>query len=273
MTKRFFIIEDYTSCSIWDTFILESMLTLPSKPRGWERPKNTLPEGDWTLACGHHQMASDGAYEKAGIPKPTFEQLPAVFCVDDHGVRDRYRVTAQQALDFVRENLSTPLFLGDPEMVMNLSVKLTALLTNLETITEAANVADKAYNVSVGTPEAYKPFGADNPSAVQNNAVAFKAVINASLAIAAMRWEGKVTEERRLQAILDIAYWHLNEVEVLVARLYANATWWARNISRDLKRATRSVCMDFTELPPNEIGKDDALLKAVANWLHNKLAS
>lgn len=169
------------------------------------------------------------------------------------------------------QELGKTLFLGDFEMTMNLSAKLTELLTNLDSVTEAANVADKAYNVAVGTPEAYKPFGTDNTTAVQNNAVVFKAVINASLAIAIMR--GPVTEETRLQAILDIAYWRLSEAEALVARLDANTGWWARNISRDLQRATRPVCMDFAQLPPNEVNKDDALLKAVANWLHNKLAS
>ncbi len=156
-------------------------------------------------------------------------------------------------------------------MSMNLSAKLTALLTSLKAIAEAANVANRAYNAEIGMREVYTPFGTDNPSAIQDNAVVLKAVINASLAIAIMR--GPLTEQARSQAIADIAYWRLSEQEALVTRLYANATWWVRNISRDLQRATRPVCMDFAELPPNEVSKDDALLMAVASWLHKKLAS
>ncbi len=104
--QRFFVIEDYTVCTVWDRLILEEMLGLPSKPVGWGRTENTLPEGNWTLGHGIHQMATDGAYEKAGIPKPSFEQLPAMFCVDDDGIVGQYRVTtAPRAVEFIRKHL------------------------------------------------------------------------------------------------------------------------------------------------------------------------
>lgn len=104
--KHFFVVEDYTDCSIWDDIILEEIFSLPSKPKGFNRPEYTLPEGNWTLSYGIHQMATEGAYKEACIPKPTFEQLPAVFCVDETGCRYKLRVrTAKEAVAFIRENL------------------------------------------------------------------------------------------------------------------------------------------------------------------------
>ena len=104
--RRFFVIEDYTACAIWSELTMTELLKLPSKPQGWDRPENTLPEGDWELAYGIHQMTIDGAYQKAGIPKPEFEDLPTLFCVDGDKVIRRDKVmTAEAALEFIRENL------------------------------------------------------------------------------------------------------------------------------------------------------------------------
>jgi len=105
--KRFFVIEDYTECSIWDDLIISAMLKLPSKPKDWGRKDNTLPEGDWQLGHGMHQHGTDGAYLKAGIPKPFFEQLPAMFCVEESGeIRCELKVmTAEKAVEFIRGHL------------------------------------------------------------------------------------------------------------------------------------------------------------------------
>jgi len=106
MKKKFLIVEDYTDISIWDTLIMEAMLALKSKPEGWTRPENTLPEGDWTLACGFHSMATDGAYKDFGIRKPSFEELPAVFVVNHDGsVEEKCNVTAEQAAEFINARI------------------------------------------------------------------------------------------------------------------------------------------------------------------------
>jgi hypothetical protein len=100
--KRFYIIDDYSSAgrAIWDWFLLEQMPLLPSKPKGWDR-QSPLPEGDWTVANGMWAQSSDESYMEAGIRKPTFGQLPVIFCVTDDGIEEQCRVTATQAREFV----------------------------------------------------------------------------------------------------------------------------------------------------------------------------
>jgi hypothetical protein len=154
-------------------------------------------------------------------------------------------------------------------MTQNLSARLTAIVTNLDCIIGAANATDKAYNATIGKPENYKEFGADDVNAVQNNGLMLRVVINGSLAIAELR--GDVTDNGRLKAIHDIADWKLTTVEAQVVRLIANAAWWSRNLSRSLERAAREVCMDFASLPEHEVVKDDNLLKANATYVLAKL--
>ncbi|MBX9671048.1 MAG: hypothetical protein K2X93_25880 [Candidatus Obscuribacterales bacterium] len=106
MATKFYIIDDYTVSGkcIWDEFLLTEVAKLPSRPQGWTKPAG-LPDGDWTMANGMWPMASDGAYIGAGIRKPTFEQLPVVFCVTEAGVEEQCRVTAAQAAAFVRARI------------------------------------------------------------------------------------------------------------------------------------------------------------------------
>jgi hypothetical protein len=101
--KTFYIAEDYTAKSIWDQFLLVEMLTLPSKPHAWDRPENTLPEGNWEVCLCMWQHASDNAWRKAGIPKPQFDELPCIFCVDENGTVDvQYNLAdAAQAAAFI----------------------------------------------------------------------------------------------------------------------------------------------------------------------------
>ena len=109
--KEFYVVEDYSSCAIWDELILGELKKLPSKPKGWPRPETAgLPEGDWTLNCGMHQMATQGTYSKARIWQPTYEQLPAIFCVTDDAsgakVEVQYNVmTSAAALEFIRARI------------------------------------------------------------------------------------------------------------------------------------------------------------------------
>jgi hypothetical protein len=104
--KKFLIVEDYTDISIWDTLIMQAMLALKSKPKGWSRPENTLPEGDWTLACGFYSMATDAAYKNFWVRKPSFQELPVVFVVNPDGsVEEQCNVTADQAAEFINARI------------------------------------------------------------------------------------------------------------------------------------------------------------------------
>ena len=107
--KAFYIINDTSDIVIWDDLLFNHVPNFPTCPKGWktENPKRHghQTEGDWTMGCGMHQMASKGAYEKAGIPEPKFSQIPAVFCVTDQGVEGKYNVTAEQAAQFIRERI------------------------------------------------------------------------------------------------------------------------------------------------------------------------
>ncbi len=105
--KRFLIIDDYTVYCLWDNFIYEVLPKLKSKPQGWKDRCPEIPEGDWTMAHGMHQIATDNAYLTAGIPKPTFEQLPAIFCLTDNGIVGEYKVDNVKAKDFMERNLAT----------------------------------------------------------------------------------------------------------------------------------------------------------------------
>ena len=105
--KSFLIVEDNTSQDIWDRVIVGApMNTLPSKPRGWNRAENTQPQGDWTFSLAFHQMVTEKACRDFGVTKPPFEDLPAVFCVDDDGtVHSETNVTADQVLQFIKAHL------------------------------------------------------------------------------------------------------------------------------------------------------------------------
>lgn len=166
-------------------------------------------------------------------------------------------------------------------MTQNLSTRITVIITNLDNVVEFANTTDLAYNTTVGTPENYKAFGADNFNMVISNGHMSRAVANSSLIIAQLR--GDTSDEARLKVIQDIADWSLAEDEKLIVRCMANATWWVGNAAKDLKRATRPVCKDYgtflaitgdpktDDENAKEIVKDDNLLAANAKLLLQKL--
>ena len=104
--KEFYVIEDYTDRSIWDSLILQEMLKLPSKPQGWGRPENTNPEGDWTLSYGMVPLATNEAFQGAGIPRPPAENMPAIYCIDSGRLTRRFKVSAAEAAEFIRESLA-----------------------------------------------------------------------------------------------------------------------------------------------------------------------
>jgi hypothetical protein len=89
--KEFYIVDDYTSCGIWD----EVNHTHASG----------LLKGDWRLRGIQHPLASDGLYQKAGIQKPSYSQLPMIACVTEAGIEQQFNVTAQGAADFIRARI------------------------------------------------------------------------------------------------------------------------------------------------------------------------
>jgi hypothetical protein len=115
--RAFYIINDTSHIVIWDDLIMSHVTDFPTCPKGWKSGDSgrykDMTEGDWTLGCGMHQMASPDAYKNAGIPQPTFDQLPAVFCVTDKEVGGQYKreveglynVTAEDAAKFIRERI------------------------------------------------------------------------------------------------------------------------------------------------------------------------
>lgn len=103
---RFLIVDEYTSNGIWDDFILRTMLTLKSKPKGWEGEDNKLPEGEWTVFHGMYSLASGSAYLRFGVSKPAFKELPVVFAVSPSGEVEKIcKATADQAAEFINERI------------------------------------------------------------------------------------------------------------------------------------------------------------------------
>lgn len=152
--------------------------------------------------------------------------------------------------------------------------QFSSLLRDLSTLTFLGNEADKAYWLGEGKPEGHTPFIETDVTSVQNNAVVPKAVCSATLLIAALREQSdEPTLEGRLQALIDIAKGNLSEVEQLAVRLLANATWWARALSRDIKRITEKANGgDFADLSEQEKVKDDTVAHAVAAAMLLKLS-
>ena len=102
----FYEVEDYTLGTIWDE-LMEELLRLPTRPMFWNRGEHQAPEGDWTLAWVVYQQATEAAYREAGIPKPTREQLPAIFMVNQvtGHMEAAYNVTAKLAAAFIRARI------------------------------------------------------------------------------------------------------------------------------------------------------------------------
>lgn len=104
--KKFYVV-DHLECSytIWQSIINKSMLRLKSKPKNWCHKNNDLPEGNWKLICFTDVLTAEQYYEEAGIPKPEYRHLPAVFCVDGDVMCKRFNVTAMGVIKFIKENL------------------------------------------------------------------------------------------------------------------------------------------------------------------------
>ncbi len=81
------IVDDYTNYCLWDE-LLVALPEIGSRPRGesWEKSHPGLPEGNWGFLHAMHTMATDALYAGAGLTKPSFEDLPAVYAIQ-HGKR------------------------------------------------------------------------------------------------------------------------------------------------------------------------------------------
>jgi len=144
--------------------------------------------------------------------------------------------------------------------------KFSKVLRNLDTLVLLGNAADQAYHVGEGKPEGHVTFTAADLASVQNNGVVPKAVMSAALLLAAMHEEtDEPSEAGRINALRDIVQGRTTAVQRLVIRVLANATWWSRAISRDVKRITdKDNGGDFQDLSLKEKEKDDCVTDAVA---------
>lgn len=102
----FFIVDDYTDYCLWDRYlchIAPSMGVRPDfrdkngqTPSDISSPLKDLPAGDFSIYNIMHTMATDALYTKAGITKPTFAQLPAIYAIKIGEEEGRYFHQAKQ---------------------------------------------------------------------------------------------------------------------------------------------------------------------------------
>lgn len=105
----FVVVDDYTDYCLWDKLLYGGVERIGSKPEGLPSDfGKDLPAGNWRMLNAMHTMATDGVYAQAGITKPTFEQLPAVYCIV-HGKtigRCIFNAQVEKAVEFMKEQLS-----------------------------------------------------------------------------------------------------------------------------------------------------------------------
>lgn len=102
------VVDDYTSYCLWDE-LFYGLQAIGSKPIGWtDKAAADLPEGKWNMVNAKHSMGSDALYGKAGITKPTFEQLPAVYAITHGSPTGRYvlQVHKDAAVEFIKTQLA-----------------------------------------------------------------------------------------------------------------------------------------------------------------------
>lgn len=155
-------------------------------------------------------------------------------------------------------------------MTQNLTTRVSNILVSVEARAALGNKADAAYAKATGGK--YTPFTTADVGPVANNAIVPKAVLNASLCIAALR--GDNSDEGRLNALHSIAYGTLSDVELTIVRTQANTGWDARSLSRDLGRLTSNPNhVDFLALNEQTKKLDDVVAQAVAQGILDILQS
>lgn len=109
-----FVVDDYTSYCLWDHLLCDGVERIGLRPQvnGWleHNPKHSeLPEGNWAPLNIMHTMGTDALYGKAGITKPDFEQLPAVYAVKHGEPEGCYVFNAEidKAVEFIKEQLAS----------------------------------------------------------------------------------------------------------------------------------------------------------------------
>jgi hypothetical protein len=100
------IVDDYTSYCLWDE-LLDAIPRLGSRPAGMTDRHQGLPPGNWDMLHAMHQKATDGLYAKAGITKPLFRQLPAVYAVKHGEPIGHYVLNTEidAAVDFIKAHI------------------------------------------------------------------------------------------------------------------------------------------------------------------------
>lgn len=108
--KRFLIVDDHSSCAIWDAFLFDVVKTLKSRPEqeGFERwCPPTTPQGKWIVANAMNpMMPPDSAYTNFGVRVPMFEEMPIIFVVNPDGsVEEQANISAEQAGEFINARI------------------------------------------------------------------------------------------------------------------------------------------------------------------------
>lgn len=108
--KKFLIVDDHSSCAIWDTFLYDVAKTLKSCPKqkGFEKwCLPSTPQGEWTVANAMNaMMPPDSAYTNFGVRVPKFEEMPCIFVVNPDGsVEEQVKITAEQAGAFINARI------------------------------------------------------------------------------------------------------------------------------------------------------------------------
>jgi hypothetical protein len=100
----FFMVSDYTDYALWDKFLYDILPNLDQRPDfrkddgSQQNPRKEyekLPVGDYMVFDIMHPIASDALYGKAGITKPSFQQLPAVYAITVGEETGRYVLNAE----------------------------------------------------------------------------------------------------------------------------------------------------------------------------------
>jgi hypothetical protein len=96
----FLIVDDYTEYCLWDKYLYDIAPSMGVRPdfrdqngqpsKDLSSSLKDLPAGDFMVFNIMHTMASDALYGKAGITKPKFEQLPAIYAIKIGKEEGRY---------------------------------------------------------------------------------------------------------------------------------------------------------------------------------------
>lgn len=115
----FLIVDDFTSCNIWDDLLSTGIARVGLRPEGYRAREdcatNVLPEGKWRMLHAMRPLAADELYARAGISKPCSTKLPAVYCLVHGQVMGGciFNASLDTAIDFIKTKIEPLLAAND----------------------------------------------------------------------------------------------------------------------------------------------------------------